>query len=132
MTNRALVGTADDRINTPRIAADHGEIARRRRFVVIPVLERTRHAQPENESRHMLVFCPVVLDAEVFRLHIINHCRAQVRDVIILRHVRQGIGTAAGYRRIQENFLWSRAAADAVAVYKEAIAKHYGLQHVLG
>ncbi len=39
---------------------------------------------------------------------------------------------AAGYRRIQENFLWSRAAADAVAVYKEAIAKHYGLQHVLG
>ncbi len=39
---------------------------------------------------------------------------------------------AAGYRRIQDNFLWSRAAADAVAVYKEAIAKHYGLQHVLG
>ncbi len=39
---------------------------------------------------------------------------------------------AAGYRRIQENFLWSRAAADAVAVYKDAIAKHYGLQHVLG
>ena len=39
---------------------------------------------------------------------------------------------AAGYRRIQEKFLWSRAAADAVAVYKDAIAKHYGLQHVLG
>lgn len=39
---------------------------------------------------------------------------------------------AAGYRRIQEKFLWSRAAADAVAVYKDAIAKHYSLQHVLG
>lgn len=39
---------------------------------------------------------------------------------------------AAGYRRIQEKFLWSRAASDAVAVYKDAIAKHYGLQHVLG
>ncbi len=34
---------------------------------------------------------------------------------------------AAGYRRIQDNFLWSRAAQDAVNVYKEAIAKHYGM-----
>lgn len=34
---------------------------------------------------------------------------------------------AAGYRRIQEKFLWSRAAADAVSVYKDAIAKHYGM-----
>jgi glycosyltransferase involved in cell wall biosynthesis len=34
---------------------------------------------------------------------------------------------AAGYRRIQEKFLWTRAAADAVAVYKDAIAKHYGM-----
>ncbi len=34
---------------------------------------------------------------------------------------------AAGYRRIQEKFLWTRAAADAVAVYKDAIAKHYAL-----
>jgi glycosyltransferase involved in cell wall biosynthesis len=33
---------------------------------------------------------------------------------------------AAGYRRIQDKFLWTRAAGDAVAVYKEAIAKHYG------
>ncbi|MCC6919994.1 MAG: glycosyltransferase family 4 protein [Alphaproteobacteria bacterium] len=34
---------------------------------------------------------------------------------------------AAGYRRIQDNFLWSRAARDAVNVYKEAIATHYGM-----
>lgn len=39
---------------------------------------------------------------------------------------------AAGYRRIQEKFLWSRAASDAVAVYKDAIAKHYGMQGVAG
>lgn len=34
---------------------------------------------------------------------------------------------AAGYRRIQDKFLWTRAAQDAVNVYKEAIAKHYGM-----
>ncbi len=34
---------------------------------------------------------------------------------------------AACYRRIQDKFLWSRAAADAVNVYKEAIARRHGL-----
>lgn len=43
---------------------------------------------------------------------------------------RVAFGEAA-YQRIQDRFLWSRAAADAVAVYKEAIAKHYRLTEFL-
>lgn len=51
---------------------------------------------------------------------------AAIGDLLDNPEKRANIG-AAGYRRIQEKFLWTRAAADAVAVYKEAIAKHYGM-----
>lgn len=49
-----------------------------------------------------------------------------IGDLLDKPDKRAALG-AAGYRRIQEKFLWTRAAADAVEVYKDAIAKHYGL-----
>ncbi len=52
---------------------------------------------------------------------------AAIGDLLDNPDKRAKLGEA-GYRRIQEKFLWTRAAADAVAVYKEAIAKQYGIK----
>ena len=51
---------------------------------------------------------------------------AAIGDLLDNPEKRAQLG-AAGYRRIQEKFLWTRAASDAVEVYKDAIAKHYGM-----
>lgn len=51
---------------------------------------------------------------------------AALADLLQNPEKRDAIG-AACFKRIQDQFLWSRAARDAVNVYKEAIAKRHSL-----